>query len=72
MTEQPGPAQPAATDPDARRDGTTDDLPEQIRVRLEKRQRLLDAGGQAYPVVVPRTHTLRQVRERYPDLETGA
>jgi len=46
-----------------------DDLPEQIRVRREKRQRLLDAGQQAYPVSVPRTHTIAQVRAAYPDLE---
>ena len=32
-----------------------DDLPEQIRVRREKRQRLLDEGVAAYPLAVPRT-----------------
>jgi lysyl-tRNA synthetase class 2 len=46
-----------------------DDLPEQIRVRREKRQRLLDAGQDAYPVSVPRTHTIAAVRAAYPDLE---
>jgi len=46
----------------------TDDLPEQMRVRQEKRARILRAGGQAYPVSVPRTHTLAQVRAQYPDL----
>jgi lysyl-tRNA synthetase class 2 len=38
-----------------------DDLPEQIRIRREKRQRLLDAGVDPYPVTVGRTHTLREV-----------
>lgn len=38
-----------------------DDLPEQIRIRREKRQRLLDSGVDPYPVTVGRTHTLRQV-----------
>ncbi len=38
-----------------------DDLPEQIRIRREKRQKLLDAGVDPYPVTVGRTHTLREV-----------
>jgi len=46
-----------------------DDTPEQIRVRREKRERLLAAGKDAYPVVVPRTHTLAEIREKYPELE---
>ncbi len=48
-----------------------DDVPEQIRVRREKRQRLLDSGRDAYPVEVSRTHTLQQVREQWGHLETG-
>jgi len=54
-----------------------DDLPEQIRVRREKRRRLLDDGQEAYPLAVPRTHTLREIRETYdgrelePDTHTG-
>jgi lysyl-tRNA synthetase class 2 len=48
-----------------------DDTPEQIRVRLEKRARLLAEGREPYPVSVPRTHSLREVRERWGDLETG-
>jgi len=58
MTDQP--AVPADAE---------DDLPEQIRVRRDKRQRLLDAGRDAYPVKVPRTHTIAQVRAAHPDLE---
>ncbi len=46
-----------------------DDLPEQMRVRHEKRGRLLDAGAEAYPVSVPRTHSLAQVRALWPALE---
>ncbi len=54
-----------------------DDVPEQVRVRREKRQRLLDSGRPAYPTVVERTHTIRQLREQYdgqdlePDTHTG-
>ncbi|WP_068155570.1 lysine--tRNA ligase [Rhodococcus phenolicus] len=46
-----------------------DDTPEQIRVRREKRERLLAQGKDAYPVVVPRTHTLAEIRAKYPELE---
>ena len=58
-----------------------DDLPEQMQVRLEKRQRLLDSGREAYPITVERTHTIREIREQYdarleagelePDTRTG-
>ena len=54
-----------------------DDLPEQMRVRREKRQRLLDAGEEPYPVVVDRTHTLREIVTTHdaeaigPDVQTG-
>ena len=42
-----------------------------MRVRRDKRARLLGAGQQAYPVSVPRSHTIAQVRAAYPDLEVG-
>jgi lysyl-tRNA synthetase class 2 len=45
-----------------------DELPEQMRVRREKRARMLESGVDPYPVEVPRTTTLKQVRELYPDL----
>jgi lysyl-tRNA synthetase, class II len=45
-----------------------DDLPEQLRVRREKRARLLADGIDAYPVELPRTHSLRQIRETYSEL----
>ncbi len=53
------------------------DVPEQIRVRREKRERLLEAGVPPYPTTVERTHTLRELRETYddaalePDTRTG-
>jgi lysyl-tRNA synthetase, class II len=48
-----------------------DDVPEQMRIRRDKRQRLLDSGREPYPVEVRRTHTLQQVREQWAHLETG-
>jgi lysyl-tRNA synthetase, class II len=47
------------------------DLPEQMRVRQEKRARLLAEGREPYPVSVPRTHSLQQVREQWGHLEVG-
>ena len=44
------------------------DLPEQIAIRLDKRERL-NALNDAYPVSLPITHTIDQVRAAYPDLE---
>ncbi len=44
------------------------DLPEQFRIRQAKRDRLLAQGRDPYPVVVPRTHTLAEVRDAHPDL----
>jgi len=44
------------------------DLPEQIAIRMAKRERVLAAGHEAYPVRLPITHTITQVRESYPDL----
>jgi lysyl-tRNA synthetase class 2 len=49
-----------------------EDLPEQFRIRQEKRERLLASGTAPYPVAIPVTHTLKQVREAYPDLEVDA
>jgi lysyl-tRNA synthetase class 2 len=48
------------------------DLPEQFRIRQEKRTRLLNEGAEPYPVSVPVTHTLKQIREAYPDLDVDA
>lgn len=47
------------------------DLPEQLQIRREKRQRLLEKGIAPYAVEVPHTHELAEVREAYSHLETG-
>jgi lysyl-tRNA synthetase class 2 len=46
-------------------------LPEQMRIRREKRDRLLAAGTAPYVFDAHRTHTLAQVREQWGHLETG-
>jgi len=43
-------------------------VPEQFRIRQAKRQRLLDEGLEPYPVAVPRTHSLAEVRAAHADL----
>ena len=50
----------------------TDDLPEQLRIRREKRARILSEGRDPYPVAVARTHPLAQIRAEYGHLEAGA
>jgi lysyl-tRNA synthetase, class II len=45
-----------------------DDLPEQLRIRREKRGRLIEEFGDAYPVGVARTHTLAELRKLYGNL----
>ena len=47
-----------------------EDLPEQMRVRRSKRDRMLAEGVAPYPVTVPRTATLASLREKYADLPT--
>jgi lysyl-tRNA synthetase class 2 len=49
-----------------------DDLPEQMRVRRDKRQQLIDRGEEPYPVVVDRTHTLKQITSTYDAEALGA
>jgi lysyl-tRNA synthetase class 2 len=59
------------TEPDARPNATATsepDIPEQYRIRQAKRERLLAEGRDPYPVEVPRTHTLAEIRQAYPDL----
>ena len=52
-----------------------DDLPEQMRVRHEKRERLLASGHDPYPVVLSITHAIGEVRAKHdglaPDTVTG-
>ncbi|CCH21913.1 lysine--tRNA ligase [Micromonospora lupini] len=47
-----------------------DDLPEQMKVRREKRDRMLAEGVEPYPIGFPRTTTLAEIRARYADLPT--
>ena len=46
-----------------------DDLPEQLRIRREKRAAILSRGQEPYPVAVPRTASLKEIRTRHADLE---
>ena len=46
-----------------------DELPEQVRVRRAKLDRLREAGVDPYPVTVARTTSLADVRAQHPDLE---
>lgn len=52
-------------------DDASDDLPEQMQIRRDKRRRLLESGREAYPVTVPVTHTIEQVRAEFPDVPAG-
>ena len=45
-----------------------EDLPEQMGYRLEKREQLI-AEGDAYPVSLPITHSIEEVKNHYPNLE---
>ena len=44
------------------------DLPDQMRVRRHKRERMLASGQDPYPVEVPRTRTLKDIRDTYAGL----
>ncbi len=52
-----------------------DDLPEQLRIRREKRAGLIERGIEPYPVSVARTKSLKEIREKYTlldiDVATG-
>jgi lysyl-tRNA synthetase class 2 len=60
-------------DPGAESDPSThpsdDELPEQLRVRRAKLDRIRAGGVDPYPVTVERTTTLAAVRVAHPDLE---
>ena len=45
------------------------DASEQMRIRMEKRAKLIERGTEAYPVGVERTHSLTEIREEYAHLE---
>ena len=62
--EQPDAGQPGADTPD--------DLPEQMRIRRAKYDRLMaDPGRAPFPATVARTVSLAHIREQYPDLAAG-
>ena len=63
----PPPADPA----DPPEGGDAQDLPEQLRVRRAKRERMIAAGTDPYPVVVARTTSLAAVRAAHADLAAG-
>jgi lysyl-tRNA synthetase class 2 len=46
------------------------DLPEQMRVRREKLDRLVAAGTEPYALGYPRTHGVAEIRQKYADLAT--
>ncbi|HWS58660.1 MAG TPA: amino acid--tRNA ligase-related protein, partial [Actinotalea sp.] len=48
-----------------------DDLPEQLQIRRDKRERILAEGREAYPVGVPVTHTIDAVRAEHGALDAG-
>ena len=68
VTDHTSPAQPGPTGPLDAADAVDSDLPEQVRVRLEKRVRMLAEGIEPYPVGFPRTGTLADLRARYGNL----
>ena len=63
------------TDDHASGPASRSDVPEQMRVRLAKVERLRAAGIEPYPVGYPRTTTIAEVRSEYaelpPDAATG-
>ncbi len=70
MSEDPPATGPAAA---SETEAVGTDVPEQMRVRREKRDRLLGSGPgrRPYPLAVPRTHSLAQVRAAHLDLADG-
>jgi lysyl-tRNA synthetase class 2 len=50
-------------------DAGWDELPEQVRVRREKLDRMRDRGVDPFPVTFPRTTTIADLRAAHPDLE---
>ena len=58
--------------PDDERELTAEEVFEQKAVRLAKRDRLIELGLEAYPVSVPVTDTIPNVRQRFDGLEADA
>ncbi|MBA2444814.1 MAG: lysine--tRNA ligase [Nocardioidaceae bacterium] len=49
----------------------TEELPEQMRVRHEKRAQLIARGTSPYPLNVPRTHTIKEIVDSYDAAQLG-
>ena len=47
------------------------EVPEQLRIRREKRERILSTGGEAYPVTVDRTIAMSDLRRKFVVLDEG-
>ncbi|MBC7462980.1 MAG: lysine--tRNA ligase [Actinobacteria bacterium] len=56
------------TPPNSPATAIEDDLPEQLRIRREKRSELIAKGVEPYPVSVSRTKSLAQIRATYIEL----
>lgn len=75
--ETPPETHPESANPEAADDAFGLELPEQMLVRRDKRERLLAAGHPPYPISVDRTHTLADITSSYdaeqlgPDGHTG-
>lgn len=51
---------------------TFSEVSEQMQIRMEKRAKLIESGREAYPVGVPVTHSIDEIRAKYEDkLEAG-
>src|SRR4051794_29694168 len=48
--------------------GDERELPEQLRIRREKLERIRESGVDPYPTGYPKTTTLGELRARFPDL----
>ncbi len=62
-------AVPATDESDAAIPDPEEDLPEQMRIRREKREQLAATGREPYAIGLPITTTIPAVRASYPDLE---
>ena len=72
MTEPTASAAPAEPTIEHRPEGDAEEIAEQKAVRLAKRERLIAEGGDAYPVRLPITTTIPEVRAQYGELEADA
>jgi lysyl-tRNA synthetase class 2 len=72
VTAQPPADQTAPPPGDALVDpAEVDDLPEQLRIRRDKRERLIESGHGAYPVWVERALSLAEIRATWGHLQAG-